>query len=483
MSDVALLGALSAGVYGLIIIGLSVRVIMRRLPSGVSLAWLILIFLLPLAGAFVYLLIGERRIGRRRADRAKRLLARYQDELRSLPASRVEWADLGPESESIHRLAEATLGTPVMVGNKMKLLAGAQSTLQSIIKDVDRAGRICHMEFYIWDEGGVADEVAEALIRAVERGVTCRVLVDAVGSSRFLKSYSAERLRKNGVALVAALPIGLRRLAFARPDLRLHRKIVVVDDRCAYTGSLNLVDPRYFKKGAGVGEWVDAMVRVEGPAVQALEAQFSWDWEVETGEATATLANLHLVSLLPAGSTPVQVIPSGPGITRDAIHQVLLASIYSARRELIVTTPYLIPDNAVLLALKSAPRRGVQTTLIVPEKLDSSLTQYASQSYFDSLLVAGVNICRFQGGLLHTKSVTVDGKFSIFGTVNLDVRSFWLDFEVTLLVYDADFTAELRELQMKYLEETHGIDLETWLARSASVRLVENASQLFAPLL
>ncbi len=483
MSDVALLGVLLAILYALIIIGLSVRIIMRRLPPGVSLAWLILIVLLPLAGAFAYLLVGERRIGRRRADRAKKLLARYQNELRSLRASRVEWADLGAESEPIHRLAEATLGTPAMGGNKLELLDGAQSALQSIIKDVDRAKRICHMEFYIWSEGGVADEVAEALIRAVKRGVTCRVLVDAVGSSRFLKCRSAGRLRENGVALVAALPIGLRRLAFARPDLRLHRKIVVIDDSCAYTGSLNLVDPRYFKKGAGVGEWVDAMVRVEGPAVQALEVQFSWDWEVETNEATETLANFHLVSPLPAGSTPVQVIPSGPGIARDAIHQVVLTAIYAARRELIVTTPYFIPDSAVLTALKSAPRRGVETTMIVPEKLDSRLTQHASHSFFDSLLGAGVNICRFKRGLLHTKSVTVDGKFSIFGTVNLDVRSFWLDFEVTLLVYDEDFTTRLRELQMRYLEDSDSIDLETWLARSARVRFVENASQLFAPLL
>jgi cardiolipin synthase len=483
MSDVTLLGVFLAILYAFIIIGLSVRVIMRRLPPGVSLAWLILIFLLPLVGGFVYLLIGERRIGRRRAERASMLLARYQEELSSLHASRVEWAQLDPEGAPIHRLAEATLGTPAMVGNKLELQEGAQSTLQSIIKDVDRAEHICHMEFYIWDEGGIADEVAEALIRAAKRGVTCRVLVDAVGSSRFLKFRSAGRLRENGVALVAALPIGLRRLAFARPDLRLHRKIVVIDDLCAYTGSLNLVDPRYFKKGAGVGEWVDAMVRVEGPAVQALEAQFSWDWEVETGEATGALANVHLAGLLPKGPTPVQVVPSGPGITRDAIHQLLLTSIYAARRELIVTTPYFIPDHAVLMAFKSAPRRGVKTTMIVPERLDSRLTQYASQSYYDSLLAAGVNICRFEGGLLHTKSVTVDGKFSIFGTVNLDVRSFWLDFEVTLLVYDADFTTRLRKLQMKYLEESNGIDLETWLARSASVRLVENASQLFAPLL
>jgi len=483
MSDVTLLGVLLAVVYALIIIGLSIRVIMRRLPPAVSLAWLILIFLLPLVGGFVYLLIGERRIGRRRAERARMLLARYQNELRSLHASRVESVNLGPQAQSIRRLAEATLGTPAMAGNKLQLQEGALSTLQSIIKDVDRAEHICHMEFYIWDEGGIADEVADALIRAAKRGVTCRVLVDAVGSSRFLKCRSAGRLRENGVALVAALPIGLRRLAFARPDLRLHRKIVVIDDLCAYTGSLNLVDPRYFKKRAGVGEWVDAMVRVEGPAVQALEAQFSWDWEVETDEATGALANFHLARLLPVGTTPVQVVPSGPGITRDAIHQLLLTSIYAARRELIVTTPYFIPDNAVLMALKSAARRGVETTMIVPKNLDSRLTQYASQSYFDSLLVAGVNICRFEDGLLHTKSVTVDGKFSIFGTVNLDVRSFWLDFEVTLLIYDAGFTTELRALQMRYIQGSNAIDLETWLARSARVRFVENASQLFTPLL
>jgi len=272
---------------------------------------------------------------------------------------------------------------------------------------------------------------------------------------------------------------------FVRFDLRLHRKIVVIDDAVAYTGSFNLVDPRFFKREAGVGQWVDAMTRIEGPAVFSLNAVFMWDWEIETGHNLKGLPDPAKMTINanhgPAAS--VQVVPSGPGREGDSVHQLLLMSIYAARKELSMTTPYFVPDEAITSALISAARRGVAVTLILPEKNDSRLVHYTCRSHFDELLEAGVRIFGFKGGLLHTKSAVADSEISLFGTVNLDIRSFWLDFEVTLCVYDPQFAQRLRSLQQKYIEHSVEVDPAVWQNRPATERFSENLARLCSPLL
>jgi len=485
MGDISLISIFVVVAHAVIIVGLSLRIIMRRRPVGVSLAWIILIIVLPFAGAGLYLLIGENRLGSHRTERAEALLCPYKEWLQRLPQDKlVEWSSLSSGCGPISSLAEAIVGIPAMAGSKLHLLDEAESIFRSIIADIDRARHTCHMEFYIWNEGGTANEVCEALIRAVKRGVICRVLVDAVGSAEFLKSGLARRLRENEIELAAALPVGLFRMAFVRVDLRLHRKIVVIDGEVAYTGSFNLVDPRYFKQNAHVGQWIDAMVRVKGSAVEALGVLFVSDWEIETGQDIEALENTGDLKVLPpVGTANVQVVPSGPGYKNDAIHQLLLTSIYGACSELVMTTPYFIPDESLLTALQSAAQRGVKVTIILPEKIDSLLVRYACLSYFDDLLASGVRILRFQGGLLHTKSVTVDSDIALFGTVNLDMRSFWLNFEVTLFVYDPNFRARLRKLQQRYIEKSDLIDLQVWRKRPARTRFIENVAQLFSPLL
>jgi cardiolipin synthase len=481
-----LISNIPVAAHAVIIIGLSIRIIMMRRPVGVSMAWLILILALPFIGAILYLLMGELHLGSQRARRAAALRSSYEGWLQTLKQDTVhDRTKPGPEWEPIHRLAEAATGIPAMAGNGLQLYDEAEGILRAIIADIDNARRTCHLEFYIWNNGGTVDDVAEALIRAVNRGVLCRILVDAVGSSGFLKSTLASRLRKNGVELVAALPVGPVRTAFVRVDLRLHRKIVVIDGEVAYTGSLNLVDPRYFKQEAGVGQWIDAMTRIEGPAVQVLEMLFLWDWEVETGQGIKSLKNTVDLKPVPQSGTAniVQVVPSGPGYRRDPIHQLLLTSIYAARKELVMSTPYFVPDESLLMALKSAAGRGVDVKIILPEKVDSLLVSFASRSYFDDLLSSGVRILRFQGGLLHTKSITIDGQIALFGTVNLDMRSFWLDFEVTLIVYDPNFSALLRTLQEQYIGKSDSINLNVWRKRPFRGRFVENVAQLFSPLL
>jgi len=470
----------------IVIIAVTVRVVMMRLPVGTALAWIILIFFLPFAGALIYLVLGEKRLGRKRTQRAASRWGRYSRWLRELPRPEPdERSGLSPEAAAVSRLPEGLLGIPVLPGNRLEIMDAAEPILRSIIADIDRARHFCHLEFYIWNEGGTADEVCEALMRAATRGVTCRVLLDAMGSAKFLKSPWARRLRESGVEIGVALAVSPVRMLFVRFDLRLHRKIVVIDDDIAYTGSLNLVDPRFFKQEAGVGQWVDAMARIEGPAVLILNALFMWDWDVETGRDLKALQDPAKVGIdaNQGVAANVQVVPSGPGRAGDSVHQLLLMSIYAARKELSMTTPYFVPDEAITSALLAAARRGVDVTLILPAKNDSRLVHYTCRSHFDELLDAGVRIFGFQGGLLHTKSAVVDGEISLFGTVNLDIRSFWLDFEVTLCVYDLQFAEKLLALQQKYIEDSQEIDPDAWHNRPAKERFKENLARLSSPLL
>lgn len=468
-----------------LVIAVSLRVIVKRRPPGVSLAWLILVMLVPYVGAVLYLLMGERPLGRSRARRAEALLPPLQQWLThiSTASSRsLEGEPVGPGT--LQRFVEASVYMPALGGNGLDLINGADDTLPAIIEEVDRARKTCDMEFYIWHLGGMADEVARALMRAAARGVKCRVLLDSVGSAAFLRGTLVRQMRQSGIEVVEALPVGLLRSLFVRADLRLHRKIVVIDGTVAFTGSLNMVDPRFFKQGSGVGEWVDAMVRVTGPSVKLLELVFVWDWLIETGETLESLIPASEADLPhAAGKAVAQVVPSGPGYPGDTIAQVLLTAIYGARRELIMTTPYFVPDEPMIGALQAAARRGVEVTLIVPERIDSVLVRYASRAYNDDLLSAGVRILRFRGGLLHTKSVVVDGETTLFGTVNLDLRSLRLNFEVTMLAYDARFGAAVRDLQQGYAAQSEPIDLQRWRQRRRFTRLLENAAQLVSPLL
>jgi cardiolipin synthase len=247
---------------------------------------------------------------------------------------------------------------------------------------------------------------------------------------------------------------------------------------------MNLVDPRYFKRDAGVGEWVDAMVRVEGAAVGMLAATFVGDWQLETQEPLADIvrdAGLKIRSS--RGSAEVQVFSSGPGETEDGLLQMIIETINSSDTELTLTTPYLVPDDALLRAIRLAACRGVNVRLIVPEKVDSLFTRYASRSYFDDLLDAGVEIYLYRDGLLHTKSILSDRSIAMFGTANLDMRSLWLNYEVALFVYDVEFAQQLHQLQESYLADSKRLDLATWNQRPYIARFAENVMRLMSPLL
>lgn len=480
------LTALTA-VHAVVVVGTGVRVVMQRPLPGVALAWILLVAALPALGLLGYLSFGERRIGGRRLARFA-AMQHPREELQRLlhesAAADVPWPQLPAAAAALDRLGRSHHGLPTLHGNELQLLSSAPDVLRALQADIAAARSTVHLQFYIWHPGGLADLVAAEVERAAQRGVRCRILVDALGSKTWLRSPWPRRLRAAGVALVVALPAGAVAMLFRRHDLRNHRKIAVIDGEVAYTGSMNMVDPNCFKQDAGVGQWIDAMVRVRGQTVAALLGVFLSDWFLETQEAAEPLlATSDLKALPPAGSTAVQVLSSGPARGGDRLLQMVMMLLFAARSRIVVTTPYFVPDEGTLRALRSAAARGVEVLLIVPEKVDSRLVRFASRSYYDDLLEAGVQILLYRGGLLHTKSIVVDEEVAMFGTHNFDARSLWLNFEVSLFVYDRGFGARLTALQAAYREHCVPLDPAAWRARGAGRRLVENAVRLFSPLL
>lgn len=476
-------------------IGLSVRVIMRKRSYGVSLAWLVIILLVPFVGALCYLFLGENRLSDRRAAHAQNTSQHYQRWLATLRnRAPVAWSELEPKCSALHHQADTLIGIPALAGNRLHFLETTSSIMRSLIADINNARSTCHLQFYIWQPGGVVDDVAAALKDAARRGVTCRILVDGIGSSDFLQSDAATSLRRCGIIILESLPTGLIKALFARIDIRNHRKIVVIDGKVAYTGSQNMVDPRFFKQGEELGQWIDLMVRIEGPVVETLAGTFISDWflETETDKDNSTSLDNDIERVqamadvqpsLPVGDVAVQLVPSGPGFSPEAIHSLLLTTIYAAQKALTLTTPYFVPDEAILTALKSAAHRGVDVRIIVPKNSDSSLVQYASRARYESLLRAGVHLFLYEDGLLHTKTITIDDDFALLGSVNLDMRSFWLNFEATLFIYNQRFTEQLRKIQQRYEQDSHNLQLDSFTKRPVLEQFLENSALLIGPLL
>jgi len=466
--------------------GLAVRVLLRRLPTAVTTSWLALILFLPLVGVGAYLLVGESRIGRRRLERERRVQPAFTEYLKRLHAETKHLpGTLSRIDKRFAMEAEAVGGLPALAGNDVRFLTDSGEFFDATVRMIDAAERSVMLQFFIWHSAGRVVEIEDALQRAVERGVVCRVLVDAVGSRPFIRSDRWRALERAGVKLAVALPAKLLSTPWIRRvDHRNHRKLVVADESSALVGSANMADPACFKSDAGVGEWIDLMAEIRGPVTETLTLLAIRDWETEAGEdLRAMRQTLYERRPQAEGKMSVQAVPSGPGLPGGAIEALMLSAMYAAEKRLTITTPYFVPDQAVLTALQSASRRGVEVTLIVPERCDTVLTHYAGRAFYTDLLEAGVRIAEFHGGLLHTKSLVVDNETAMFGTVNLDPRSFWLNFELTMMVYDNGATADLHARQLAYLEQSRLVDLATWNRRPLLKKLGANMAQLFAPLL
>ena len=450
----------------------------RRAPNAAR-AWLLLIFFLPWPGVILYLLIGRAYLPRRRIEVQREI---YELVRRLAPRATTfdDAAATAVSSELLPamRLADRLSEFPVVGGNHFELLPDYDGAIRRIVAEVDGAQRFVHMLFYIFEYDDTGREVAAALERAARRGVAVRVLMDAIGSRQGLKGLGPG-LRAAGAEVVPVMPLRLWGPNAARFDLRNHRKIVVVDGRCAFFGSQNIVS-KHANRGM-VNE--EMLVRATGPIVRHLHAVLLGDRYLETGDLPPESGDLSPEPAGVARTGLAEVVPSGPGYNEGTAEAVMVALMYGARTRVVLTSPYVIPSDAFLAAMCSAARRGVRVDLIVDDESNKPLVQKAQESYYDAMLDAGVNIHRHRGSFLHAKHLSIDDDVALIGSSNFDIRSFALNAEVSVLIYDRPVVAALHAIQETYLQHARPVTREERAALGWRGRTLENLARMTDSLL
>jgi cardiolipin synthase len=479
-SDRAMLVAL----HVLIQAGLIVRALLRphRDPAS-RVAWVTVILVLPVLGAVLYVLVGETNIGRRRAERVRRVEASLpaQGDVPGLPAAVVD-TPLPDHLDQLFRVGRSISGYDAVRGNAAVVADGPDDAIDRLVADIDAARETVHLLFYIWLPDGTGTRVAEALVRAAGRGVRCRAMVDDIGSRALVRSPVWSTMESGGVRLARVLKVGnpILRALDGRVDIRNHRKIVVVDNRVTWCGSRNCADPEFLPK-ARYAPWVDLFVRFEGPVARQNQFVFAADWMAVTGEDVRPLLTEPLPP--PGDGFPAQVVVTGPTGRWSAAPEMFAALLWSARREIVVTTPYYVPVEAMQSALCAAANRGVRTVVVFPARNDNFAVGAASRSFYADLLAAGVEIHEFLPGLLHAKTLTVDGEAVLIGSANMDRRSFDLNYENNILAVDAGLVVAIRHQQDAWIAASRPVTADEVAAWPWWRRLWHNAMGIVGPLL
>ena len=461
-----------------------VRVILRphREPASRA-AWIMLVLGLPVVGILAYILLGETSIGRRRIARSRKVLACLPPMASATSGNEADLkAEFPARFAPLFRLGETINGFVPIGGNKGQLMADSNAAIDNMVADMDAASDHIHLIFYIWlaDNNGL--KVVEALKRAAARGVVCRAMADGLGSRAMIRSKHWQDMRAAGIKVAVALPIGnpLLRPLRGRIDLRNHRKIVVVDDSITYCGSQNCADPE-FRVKPKFAPWVDALIRFEGPIARQNQQIFAADWMSYVDEDINRLLQAPICTS--GTGFPAQVIATGPTGRNSAMPEVFSTLMYAAHHSLVITTPYFVPNESMQDALCSAAHRGIETTIVFPARNDSWQVAAASRSYYRELLDAGVNIHEYDGGLLHTKSMTIDGEVTLIGSSNMDRRSFELNYENNILFYDPLLTAAMRQRQDTYLAQSKPVTVDMVEQWSMARRFLNNSIAIRAPVL
>ena len=478
--------------HWLTVLWVTMKVIFRRLPVGTSLGWIIMAAVFPVFGFVTYLLIGDHRLGRKRLKYGD-IVRRYYQRALSIREGAIDDShkDIDDTFLKIADVAAKDTGFHIRSNNLVDIITEPADMFSKLEKDIAQAKTLCHLEFYIIHPEGRVLDILKALLDAASRGVECIILADHIGSKAFFKSKWPKRLEAAGVEVVDSLPTGIIKSLFLRSDLRNHRKLLIIDRTVGYSGSFNLADPEHFKIDKGVGQWVDVLLRIEGDTAEAMSVVFNTDYVLETHDKTS-LHSIPALTTLPDdddhkrfGNNPIQVIPSGPEIRTSIIYETIVSSIYAAKESIDITTPYLIPDESLLLALTNAARRDVKVRIIIPANVDSFFVRHASRSYFNELLEAGIELYEYQDGLLHTKIISIDHKVVYLGTVNLDMRSFYLNLEITMSLHSDKDCKTISQLIETYLEHSQPVQSSDWMdgKRSNYVIFLENFIRLGGPLL
>lgn len=461
---------------------IAIIVVPRNRRPGSALAWLLAILAVPIVFFPLYLMLGKAQLPRRRA--AKQVVVNRLMHVRaqSIPDSELD-EDTPSWLQSAVDLNRALGAFPLTGNNSADLEIDYERTLARMTADIRAARREVHALFYTMALDEATEDFFDALCEAADRGVTVRVLYDHWGSVSHWRHYRAMRrlLDAHGIEHFPMMPTKpFRDGAFQRPDLRNHRKSLIIDGEVGWLGSQNVIASHYDKRSnrrRGL-HWQETMVRLRGPIVSELNLLFSADWYYEAGESLPTDSVVR-PSPDTSGSYECQLVPSGPGFVFENNLLLFNQLFYSARRRIVAVSPYFVPEESMLTALITAAKRGVEVELFVSEIGDQFLVFHAQRSYYTQLLEAGVRIQLYRAPtILHAKHVTIDDSVTVIGSSNMDIRSFLLNMETSLMVGGTDFMAEMHEVEDTYRARSRELTLEEWQSRPRAMMLLDNVCRL-----
>jgi cardiolipin synthase A/B len=477
-------------------------VLLRRKEPGSTIAWILTLIFLPAVGAFLFVAFGSERVrvpARRKREHdaiVRAELLAHTPGVVAAPDDSAPVLAFAPSDDplalgsvapsdatelelSLFKVgAHLTHGRPTS-GNKILPLFGGNDAYAALGAAIDAAVHHVHCEYYLIRNDATGEWFKERLIAAAARGVEVRLLCDGYGCFAVHASYF-RALKKAGVKLGTFLP--MRSVLLQPVNLRNHRKIVVVDGTIGFTGGLNIGD-EYRGVMKGVGQWRDVHLRIEGGAARDLQRVFYQDWFFTTGEALRGASYFPPPPAAPAGKATIAIIPSGPDTRNWAIERIFFGAIAGARKKVWMTTPYFVPDQAILVAMELAAMRGVDVGIILPGHSNHSVTFHAGRSFYDPLLEAGVKIYEYLPGMVHAKTMVVDGAVSLVGSANMDLRSFRLNFEIHALAHDGELAAQLEKTFEADVAQSKLVNLGEWRKRGGRLRIYEGASRLVSPLL
>jgi cardiolipin synthase A/B len=455
----------------------------NRRPAE-AIAWVLAIIFIPYVGAAVFFLVGFGRLPRRRRERQREvnaLMLARTDGL-SRVSHRADWPRWLPSAVRLNLQLGAL---PMVGGNHVELLQDYTGSFDRMIQDIDAAVDFVNVEFYILVLDETTEPFFDALRRATARGVQVRVLSDHVSGLLFpRRAHTIAALRQMGAEWHPMLPLRPLRGQWQRPDLRNHRKLVVVDGRVGFTGSQNLIDSSYLKrKNIARGlHWLELMIRLTGPAVRELNAVFVTDWYSETNQLLP-VDTTEVVFGTEAGLLDAQVVPSGPSFDNDNNLKLFAMLIHKAESRVSITSPYFVPEESTLLAIITAASRGLDVELFVSAIGDQALVYHAQRSYYEALLKAGVSIYLYRvPTVLHSKHFSIDDDVAVVGSSNMDIRSFSLNMEVSVMVHGHDFVQQLRSVEDGYRANSDKLDLSDWMNRPLRQKVSDNLARLTSAL-
>lgn len=455
----------------------------KRKPSS-AIAWLLVIFLLPFIGIILFVIIGSPKLSRKR-----RRIQQQVDDLISQNTKKMpnEFGSLNTAQknriESIVDLNRSLGKLPSKAGNKIKVLPDYNIAIDDLVSEIKKSKEFVHLEYFILALDETTQPLFEAMAAAVKRGVKVRVMFDFMGHRAYPRKREMKKLLTSiGVDWHMMLPFKISLNQYNRIDLRNHRKILVVDDRVAYIGSQNLIDRTYHRKDKIYYD--ELVIKINGPLVRHCAAIFAGDWYAETGEKLTKLINPKFRPLpAAAGDVVTQLVPSGPGYDTLNNSKLFVSLFHKAQNKIVITNPYFVPDEAILDAVTSAAHRGVDVSIINSEAMDQLIVGHAERSYYQELMAAGIKIYLYKKPiLLHSKHITIDDDIAVIGSSNMDIRSFELDLECTVVAYSKSVVRDLAKVQQKNIARSIKVNPKTWHQRPFRHKLLDSVSRLTSAL-